>query len=230
MEVVILAGGIGSRLQSVVSEVPKCMAEVNGKPFLYYLFQYLIPFKPEQVILSLGYKHEIVEDWLTSLSLPFEVICKVEKSPLGTGGAIKYALSAVKGSDAIVINGDTFFDVDLTEIIQSHRQKEHIETTLALKQMRDFDRYGSVVLKPESQLIKGFEEKRFCKEGLINGGIYVIKRHALDTYPEKFSLENDYFAVKAKEQRLAGYISDGYFIDIGIPEDYSRAQKELGEK
>ncbi len=223
MEVIILAGGIGSRLQSVVSDVPKCMADVAGKPFLFYLFEYLKPFCPQRVILSLGYKHEVVEKWVEGLDLPFEIVNKVEQSPLGTGGAIKYALSEVSEEMAIVINGDTFFDVDL-KLLQSFHQSHDGEATLALKSLKSFDRYGSVLINESSQ-ITSFEEKRYCEEGLINGGIYVLNKNILDRFPEKFSMENDYFAVKVQEGNLAGYVSDGYFIDIGIPEDYEKAQQ-----
>lgn len=227
MEVVILAGGIGSRLRSVVSEVPKCMAEVNGKPFLHYLFQYLMPFNPERVILSLGYKHEIVEHWIASLILPFEVVNRVESSPLGTGGAIKDALSAVKGKDAIVLNGDTFFEVDLSDFLHFHQKKQGVEVSLALKPMRDFDRYGSVTIDPTTHIISGFEEKKLCEEGLINGGVYAINKQTLASFPEKFSMENDYFTAKVNEKKLSGYVCDGYFIDIGIPDDYEKAQQSL---
>ncbi len=224
MEVIILAGGIGSRLQSVVSDVPKCMAEVSGKPFLHYLFKYLEPYGPQRVILSLGYKHEIVEKWIGALDLPFEVLNKVEQSPLGTGGAIKYALSAVTEQSAIVINGDTFFDVDLKRLLRFH-QLQGVETTLALKPLKDFDRYGTVSFDKETNRIVRFEEKKYCSDGLINGGIYAINKHALDAFPEKFSMENDYFAVKVSDNKLSGFISYGYFIDIGIPEDYEKAQQ-----
>ncbi len=224
MEVIILAGGIGSRLQSVVNDVPKCMATVAGKPFLFYLFEYLIPFHPEKVILSLGYKHEIVEEWVSRLDLPFEIVNKIEKTPLGTGGAIKYALSAVTEDTAIVMNGDTFFDVDLKQL-QLFHQSQKGETTFALSLLSQFDRYGSVLLDKENNRIIRFEEKKYCDKGLINGGIYVLNKTVLDDFPEKFSMENDYFANKVLTGELSGYISNGYFIDIGIPEDYEKAQQ-----
>jgi len=223
MEVIILAGGIGSRLQSVVSDVPKCMADVAEKPFLFYLFEYLKPFCPQRVILSLGYKHEIVEEWVSGLDLPFEIVNKVEQSPLGTGGAIKYALSEISEETAIVINGDTFFDVDL-KALQSFHLSRQGEATLALKVLKNFDRYGSV-LTDKSGIITNFEEKKYCEAGQINGGVYVLNKNILDNFPEKFSMENDYFAEKVLENKLTGYVSDGYFIDIGIPEDYEKAQQ-----
>ena len=223
MEVIILAGGIGSRLQSVVSDVPKCMADVAEKPFLFYLFEYLKSFCPQRVILSLGYKHEIVEEWVSGLDLPFEIVNKVEQSPLGTGGAIKYALSEISEETAIVINGDTFFDVDLTALQSFHLSRQG-EATLALKVLKNFDRYGSV-LTDKLGIITNFEEKKYCEAGQINGGVYVLSKNILDNFPEKFSMENDYFSEKVLENKLTGYVSDGYFIDIGIPEDYEKAQQ-----
>ncbi len=224
MEIIILAGGFGSRLQSVVSDVPKCMAPVDGKPFLHYLFKYLVPFQPEKVILSLGYKHEVVEQWLKTIESPFEIVQKVEQSPLGTGGAIKYALAEVDGDSAVVINGDTYFDVDLNRFLHFHRM-QGVETSLALKPMRNFNRYGSVLFDKDTNRIIRFEEKKYCSEGLINGGIYAIDKKVLDDFPEKFSMENDYFSRQVRKGGLAGFISQGYFIDIGIPEDYEKAQQ-----
>ncbi len=221
MEVIILAGGLGTRLQSLVNDIPKCMASVNGKPFLHYIFQYLIPFHPSRVILSLGYKHGIVEEWLQEAVLSFEVVTKVEIHPLGTGGAVKFAMSEVKEDAAVIINGDTFYDVDLSAMMTFYHS-ENREALLALKPMRQFDRYGSVRL--EGNKLTGFEEKKYCEEGMINGGIYVLSKTALDCFPEKFSLEKDYFEKKASEGKLAGFISEGFFIDIGIPEDYQKAQ------
>ena len=227
MEIIILAGGVGSRLQSVVNDVPKCMANVAGKPFLFYLFEYLKPFCPTKVVLSLGYKHEIVEKWVSGLNLPFEIVNKVEQSPLGTGGAIKYALSEISEETAIVINGDTFFDVDLKSLQAFHLSCQG-EATLALKALKDFDRYGSVFTNAAG-VITSFEEKKYCAVGQINGGIYVLNKNILDNFPEKFSMENNYFAEKMLEGKLSGYVSDGYFIDIGIPEDYEKAQQVFTE-
>jgi D-glycero-alpha-D-manno-heptose 1-phosphate guanylyltransferase len=229
MEVIILAGGIGSRLRPVVSDVPKCMANVAGKPFLHYLLQYLAAFRTKRVILSLGYKHETVEAWIKTQNLPFEVVNRVEQTPLGTGGAIRYALSAVEGDVAMVINGDTFFDLDPVQFSQFHLATQ-AEATLALKPMKNFDRYGAVILDPDSHRIIRFEEKQHRTEGLINGGVYALQRNALDDFPERFSMENDYFAVKVSENLLAGYVSDRFFIDIGIPEDYLQAQQLFGNR
>ncbi|MDL2224577.1 nucleotidyltransferase family protein [Bacteroidales bacterium OttesenSCG-928-M06] len=228
MEVIILAGGKGTRLQSVVSDVPKCMAEVAGKPFLHYLFQQLIPFCPDHIVLSLGYKHTIVEEWIKTQKLPFKVTCKVEHEPLGTGGAIKYAFSAVDSDSAVVINGDTFFDVNLNEFYSWYKLQKP-DVAIVLKEMDEFDRYGSVDFNQESYSIINFNEKQYKEHGFINGGIYALKKESLSSFPVKFSLENDYFPLKVKENSIIGFVSEGMFIDIGIPSDYKKAQTVFSE-
>lgn len=225
MEVVILAGGLGTRLKSVVSG-PKCMAEVSGHPFLHYLFSYISPFHPTRVILSLGYKHEEVEAWVNANAFPYPVIFKVEQEPLGTGGAIRYALTEATEEQVVILNGDTFFQVDLDNLLAFHRNHA-AKASLALKPMSHFDRYGMVRFEPEDGRILSFEEKKYCPSGVINGGVYVINREQLAPFPDKFSLEKDFFEKEVRRGGLYGFVSDTYFIDIGIPEDYRKAQIEF---
>lgn len=230
MEAIILAGGLGTRLRSVVSEVPKCMAPVCGKPFLFFLLRYLAQFKEiDRVILSVGYLREIIMEWIPTIELPFEIAYAIEETPLGTAGGIKLALQQVKGEEALILNGDTFFDVNLTELSTTgKRNKEAI--SLALKRMTDFDRYGTVNLDKES-VIEQFQEKKPCKEGLINGGVYYIdlKKITLAEFPDKGSFEKEVLEKNVAKKNLRGYISDGYFIDIGIPEDYQKANVDFSE-
>ncbi|MDH6306795.1 D-glycero-alpha-D-manno-heptose 1-phosphate guanylyltransferase [Parabacteroides sp. PF5-5] len=225
MEAIILAGGMGTRLRSVVSDIPKCMAPVAGKPFLYYLLATLEKAGFEHIILSLGYKHHDIEDWLDTLSFSMRISFVVEKEPLGTGGAVKYALSQAEQSDIFILNGDTFLGVDYAGMLELHQQTKAL-ATLALKRMEDFDRYGVVEMDASCQITR-FLEKQPCTDGLINGGTYLIRKESLETYPDKFSLEKDFFEKRVSTDMLAGFSSDGYFIDIGIPEDYIRAQKDF---
>lgn len=228
MEVIILAGGLGTRLRSVVSEVPKCMAPVGGKPFLWYLLKYLSAYDVQKVILSVGYLKEVIYQWIEENkdSFPFEFIFAIEDQPLGTGGGIKLALSKAKGDNVYVLNGDTFFDVDLRELLTRHAQSIS-PITMALKPMCDFDRYGSVILNDNK--IEQFKEKCFCKKGLINGGVYLVRRNAqlFEGLPQKFSFETAVLEAHCKKGKLQGVVQDGYFIDIGIPNDYQRANVEL---
>lgn len=224
-ECIILAGGFGTRLQSVVNDRPKCLAPIGDNPFLEYLLSYLVQQGVQHVVLSLGYKHELVEEWLLSYQAPLHITMVVEKEPLGTGGGIRLALQQTFGASVFVVNGDTFFPVQLEKLLHIH-QKGRFKATLALKPLRDFDRYGSVEL--EDQRITAFREKQFCADGLINGGVYLLQRDVLDHLPEKFSFEQDFLEREVDRSTIGGYVEDAYFIDIGVPEDYKRAQKELG--
>ncbi len=228
MEIVILAGGLGTRLRSVVKEVPKCMAPVAGKPFLWYLLKYLSRFDVSRVILSVGYLREVVCKWIEEVKdeFPFEFGYAIEDVPLGTGGGIRLALSKASDSDIAVLNGDTFFDIDLNALMEAHKRL-NAAITLALKPMRKFDRYGSVVVDYNNNRIRQFKEKAYCEEGLINGGVYIIRRlePIFDGLPEKFSFEDAVLEPQCQFDKLFGIIQNGYFIDIGIPEDYSRANE-----
>lgn len=223
MEAIVLAGGLGTRLQGVIGAMPKCMAPVNGKPFLSYLFDYLDQQKCTRVILSLGYKHRMITDWIEDQFLTFEVDCVIENEPLGTGGGILAAVEEAETDDVAVLNGDTMFKVELAGMLAFHRAQK-AATTLALKEMHRFDRYGVVNIGADAA-ITSFEEKQFKESGLINGGIYYINRDQFlaKNLPEKFSFEKDYLEKYAAEKKFYGYVSEGYFIDIGIPTDYEQA-------
>lgn len=226
-ECIILAGGLGTRLQSVVSDVPKCMAEVAGKPFLSHLFDYAKKQQFDHLTLSLGYKSEVVLQWLDSKSYPFRISYVVEDSPLGTGGAIKLAFDKVETDKAFIFNGDTFFDVDTTLLAEFHKEKNAM-ISLALKPMTDFDRYGSVDLDEKERIIR-FNEKQHCANGLINGGVYVINKNLFSTLslPEKFSFEKDVMETHINDIPFYGCVQDGYFIDIGIPSDFAKANQDF---
>lgn len=228
-DAVILAGGLGTRLRSVVSDVPKCMAPVAGRPFLEWILAWIEPFRPNKIVLSLGYLSEVVTDWLqTSMkdySIPIEWV--VEEAPLGTGGGIMLALTKVTAPQCIILNGDTFFDVDLNALC-SKRMSDATPITIALKPMEHFDRYGSVTLAQDGHILS-FNEKRYCDEGLINGGIYCMDCNAglMSGKRGRFSFEKDVLEPQSALGNLSGYVSVGSFIDIGIPQDYASAQTFL---
>ncbi|WP_029904124.1 nucleotidyltransferase family protein [Prevotella sp. 10(H)] len=229
-ECVILAGGFGTRLQTVVKDVPKCMAEVAGRPFLSYLFDYAVEQEFDHIILSLGYKSDVVIQWLDNQNAPFKISYVVEEYPLGTGGAIKLAFEEVTGKDAFVINGDTFFDIDSNSLMEFHKSK-NADISLALKPMADFDRYGSVDLDKCGRIMH-FNEKQYQKEGLINGGVYIISKDIFSklNLPEKFSFEKDVMESHIEDINIYGCIQDNYFIDIGIPSDFEKANKDFAQK
>lgn len=230
MECILLAGGQGTRLRSVVSDLPKCLAPVAGKPFLSYILESLESSGFSKIILSLGYRHEAVEEWLKEYKGSAEIITVVEPEPLGTGGAVKFAIEnaplSEECSEVAVLNADTFLGIDFKKMLKQHKDNNAL-ITIALKQMSDFNRYGEVVLDQVSNKILKFKEKHFCKKGLINGGVYILSRTLLDNYSEKFSMETDVF--ERIQSGVYGYVTDGYFIDIGIPEDYGTAQSDFAE-
>ncbi|NVN98372.1 MAG: NTP transferase domain-containing protein [Geobacteraceae bacterium] len=225
MEAIILAGGLGTRLRSVVSDVPKPMADIGGKPFLFYLFAYLKSLAVDRFIVSSGFKYEIIEKYFGSAFANLPLLYSIEEQPLGTGGAIKKALSDCTADHVIVVNGDTFFPVDLTAMMQKHINTG-AAVTIALKNMTNFDRYGTVTL--DDTRIVAFREKQLCSSGYINGGTYIIRRdifHGVEL-PSRFSFEADFLVKFAQSFMMTGFVSDSYFIDIGIPDDYEKARIE----
>jgi D-glycero-alpha-D-manno-heptose 1-phosphate guanylyltransferase len=226
-EAIILAGGLGTRLRDAVPDLPKCMAPVAGHPFLYYIIRYLESQGVRRFVFSLGYRHDVVEDFLHNHFPKLDYTCVIEPAPLKTGGAIKLALSAVESEDVIVMNGDTLFKVMLKELEGVHLQQQ-AACTLALKPMVRFDRYGAVATNKDGRII-AFEEKKYLDSGNINGGVYLLNKGKFLTHdwPEVFSFESDYLQRESNTKDFFGVIQDRYFIDIGIPEDFNKAQIDL---
>lgn len=221
-EAIVLAGGFGSRLKAVVSDVPKPMADVNGKPFLYYLLDYLKQQGIEKVILSVGYKHESIIDFFGDHFLQMDIEYAIEKEPLGTGGAIKLAMQKIEAEYCYVLNGDTYFNIDLKLLNSSSK-----ECVLAAKEMVDFDRYGSLQIN-ENGIVEGFNEKKQCKSGWINGGIYRIHKNLLSAIrQDSFSFETEVLEPLSKAAKLEAINYTNYFMDIGIPEDYAQFKKDI---
>ncbi len=226
-EAIILAGGLGTRLREAVPDLPKCMAPVAGRPFLFYVINYLRSQGIEQFIFSLGYKYELIQEYLHTQFPTLRYQCVIEEEPLGTGGAIQSACIKAAEKNVVVANGDTLFTVDLHKAFLFHNHNM-AGCTLLLKPMTNFDRYGVVELDDE-MLVKDFKEKQFYQQGTINGGIYLLNTAKFldEEFPAKFSFEKNYLEALYKERRIYGQVQDEYFIDIGIPEDYNRAQVEL---
>ena len=227
MECIVLAGGLGTRLRGAIGDFPKCMAPVNDQPFLHYILNYLQQQSCTRLILSLGYKHEIITEWLRTQTIPFAIDFVIEYEPLGTGGGIRLALQKAKSQHVYVLNGDTFFKVNLHEMYQFHIQQQ-AGATLALKPMQNFERYG-VVNTDDKHCVLTFEEKQYRAQGNINGGIYVLNKDFVmqKKLPAKCSFEKDFFEAFVHEKHFSAFISDSYFIDIGIPEDYEKAQLDF---
>lgn len=226
-EAIVLAGGMGTRLRSVVPDLPKCLAPIAGKPFLEYLLTCYRKQGVRRFIFALGYKTKMVESFLQETLFPSEYAFSVETEPLGTGGAIYMACSQVSGSDVIVLNADTFFGINLKDLSSVHLDKK-ADCTMALKPMKQFERYGAVE-KNNQQQVTGFSEKKYTESGLINGGVYAlnVRNFLAKASPSPFSFEKDYLGMEYPNGKIYEMTSDAYFIDIGIPEDYKRAQAEL---
>jgi len=223
-EAIILAGGLGTRLRSAVPDLPKCMAPVNGKPFIGYVIEYLKTQGITTFILSLGYKSEAITDYIYSTYPSLNVKVVIEEEPLGTGGAIKLACSKAIEQNVLVTNGDTLFSVDIQKLIQYHLQSQS-NCTLSLKPMSNFDRYGVVELT-ETGRIASFNEKKYYDKGLINGGLYILNVANFLNIPseQKFSFEKDFLEAYFQTVPMFGQEQDAYFIDIGIPKDFQQAQ------
>jgi D-glycero-alpha-D-manno-heptose 1-phosphate guanylyltransferase len=226
-EAIILAGGLGTRLRDAVPDLPKCMAPVAGRPFVSFVIDYLRMQGIERFIFSLGYKSGVIEEFLQKEYPTLDYTSVIEQEPLGTGGAIHLAIKKTVSRNIVVVNGDTLFKISLRDLFKTHLHN-NAESTLALKPMQNFDRYGVVEID-DNEKISSFKEKQFYADGMINGGMYVLDREKflLRSFPEKFSFEKDYLEAFCKEGRFYASIQNGYFIDIGIPEDYQKAQLEL---
>lgn len=220
-ECIILAGGLGSRLGEIAVDDPKCLVNILGKPFIHYLFDYLIRENFDHVILSLGYGATRISTWLETNKYPFDITMLVEKEQLGTGGAIKNVITAVRGDSSFVMNGDTLFKVD-TDAMQDVHLKKTSDITIALKPMMDIERYGSVRMNNDDRIIR-FKEKEPLEQGLINGGIYIVRKSLFEKIDQTvFSFEKEVLEYTDQFQ-VYGYVDDAYFIDIGTPKDYKRA-------
>lgn len=214
MQAIVLAGGLGTRLKSVVQDLPKPMAPINGKPFLAFVLECLKKQGITEVILSVSYKYELIQEYFKDEFEGMKIRYNIEKELLGTGGAIKDALKLIQ-NQAYVLNGDTIFDIDLKKLVLNDSK-----ICIALKQMQNFDRYGTVNVDDQG-IVTSFEEKVFKKQALINGGVYLLKKDLFDEFnlEKKFSFE-EFLQANYKILKIQTQIFDGYFIDIGIPQDY----------
>lgn len=230
MEAIVLAGGLGTRLKNVINDIPKPMALINKRPFLEYMLNYLDKSKIQKVILSVGYKHEVIYNYFKDKYKNLDLIYSVEDEPLGTGGGIMKATNFIENDIYFVINGDTMFDIDLKHLYHSHLDAD-ADVSIALKYMNENSRYGSVKIDAQNKVTGFVEKSNIPSQSYINGGIYLIMKNKFnkDDYPAKFSFEKDYLEKQFNTININGFAYNNYFLDIGIPEDYKLAQKEFKE-
>ncbi|HPG31569.1 MAG TPA: nucleotidyltransferase family protein [bacterium] len=220
MYAIILAGGFGTRLKRVIDDVPKPMAPVAGKPFLEYIIRGLVKQGIKRIILSTGYKTGIIEEYFKNGKwLGADISYSVELEPLGTGGAIKKALDAVDEERVFVMNGDSYFKIDVAAFEKFYLEKKTL-AALALVQVNDCSRFGTVITSNDSRII-GYSEKNNAGSGFINAGAYILNRTFADFYDQpKFSIERDVFP-KLIDKGIYGFKCQSFFIDMGIPETYN---------
>ena len=228
-EAIILAGGFGTRLQAVVSDVPKPMAPINNEPFLNYVFDYLLHYKIEHVVLSTGYLADKISDYYKNEYRGIKISYTKEETPLGTGGGIRLAMTKCDTSNVLVLNGDSFFDVNIKDHFNNHISKQS-DCSLALRKVFNASRYGTILLGT-GNAVETFKEKDNIEQaGLINGGVYILNRKLYLSKTNEavpFSIEKDFYESRINELHIFGFEYDGYFIDIGIPEDYNKAQTDF---
>ncbi len=232
-QAIILAGGLGSRLKSVVSDRPKPMALVAGRPFLAYQIEYLIAQGVQRVVLSVGYKKEQIIRHFAQHYSGIEIAYGVEENPMGTGGGLLLALQQSDQDEAVlVVNGDTWFPLDIAPMMHLH-QKKQADVTLALRKGAGEGRYGGIDLDGFQRIVN------FSSQGergdYINGGAYLVspacQRRWLAQGVRKCSLETDLLERGISEGlHCFGFPSDAAFIDIGLPADYARAANVINPK
>jgi D-glycero-alpha-D-manno-heptose 1-phosphate guanylyltransferase len=225
MEAVVLAGGLGTRLRSTVPDLPKAMAPVCGRPFLEILLSALAGKGCKRVVISLGYMADRVQAHFGQSFAGMDIVYEVETTPLGTGGALRRSLDRCEVDHVLVLNGDTYLDLEIDEL-ESHWKQEGLPIIVA-REVADTARYGRLTTK--GKRLVGFAEKGLSGRGLINAGHYLFPKDISRSFPaaESFSLENDFLVSAVGKRPFQVFTTRGQFIDIGVPEDYLRAQTEL---
>jgi D-glycero-alpha-D-manno-heptose 1-phosphate guanylyltransferase len=229
MEAIVLAGGLGTRLRSVVADLPKAMAPVAGRPFLAHLLDLLVDAGFESAVLAVGYRADAIREHFGERYRNLTLSYSVESEPLGTGGAMRLALRNATTDDVFVLNGDTFAVVDFRAMLEAHR-RAGAAMTVAVHAVPDTARYGSLALKGDR--IEGFREKGRHGPGWINAGVYVVPRSLFDhaRVDDAFSFESDFLVPGVDSLKPLAFPTHGLFIDIGVPEDYALAQSLLATR
>jgi NDP-sugar pyrophosphorylase family protein len=225
--VVILAGGLGTRLRSIVSDRPKVLADVHSRPFLTFLLDELVNASAQDVVLCTGYMADEVYKKFGKEYKSLRLLYSKEHKPLGTGGALRLALSMFKSDFVLVMNGDSFIRVNLTTYLNWFFDKKR-QAAILLTKVSDTARYGSVNIDHEEKITAFNEKETSLGAGLINAGIYLMKKSLIASIPTGrfYSLESELFP-NLVGKKLFGFCCNGPFVDIGIPESYTRAKHIL---
>ena len=234
MEAIILAGGLGTRLSSVVPSLPKPMAPIKGKPFLSYLFDYWLSQGVKHFILSVGYKHEVISAHFGTKYRDTDINYSIEDEALGTGGGLLLAIKKLRTKDPfLLLNGDTFFALNLNNLLEYHKNCKP-DMTVSLVKIKQNKRYSGVLLNNHGLISSINAPTNSSKNGMANGGVYIIESELFSKYqkyePKKCSLEEELLPqLLIQKKRIAGFTSKNSFIDIGIPHDYNLAADILSQ-
>lgn len=226
-EALILAGGLGKRLQPVVSVVPKPMAPVAGRPFLSWLLRYLQTQGFRRAVLSVGYKHDVITEYFGNRWQGLDVAYAVEDTPLGTGGGLAHALRSALEPEILILNGDTFLRIEyshLRSVLQSHPES-HL--SVALRRVASAERFGCAEVT--DGIVRRFAANGKTGPAFINAGVYCVRRDLMNRFPmpKCFSFEDEFLTARLDELLPAAFLSDDPFIDIGVPDSYAEAQSLL---
>ena len=225
-EAIVLAGGFGTRLRGIIDDVPKPLAPVACRPFLAWLLARLAAGGMRRCILATGYLSDVIEQRIGARWQGMEIAYSVEPEPLGTGGAIRLAATRLQGDAAHVLNGDTWLEYDPVALEDTARAAG-ASMTIALARVDDVARYGAVDI--DNGRVTGFREKGESGPGWINAGCYFLGADALAALPvrDAFSFEQDVLQPRVQARAVAAFTATAGFIDIGVPEDYARAQLQF---
>lgn len=232
MEAIVLAGGLGTRLRSVVPDLPKPLALVNGRPFLCYLLDFWIEQGVTRFVVSVGYKREAIQGYFGSSYKSADVAYAIEEEALGTGGGVIRALPLLRTEETfLVLNGDTFFAITLADLVRLHKETK-ADMTMSLVEVSANTRYSGVQLDDKGFVVSLEKRTGHSDNRVANGGVYLIERKTLSDFEsqpiKKTSLEDELIPVLLHgNKRIFGFTSSGSFLDIGIPEDYNRAAELL---
>lgn len=224
VDVVMLCGGMGTRLRPAVSDRPKPMAAVGRRPFLDVLIEHFRGFGARRFILCTGYMSEFIEDYYSRGGFEFEVLISKEHEPLGTGGAVKNAGSLISSSNFIVANGDSFCDVDMNELYGEHLNNRAAATITLTRPDGRVD-VGTVSIDGSGRILNFAEKEATGGELFVNAGVYVFNEDILSLIPaeKKVSLEKDLFPSLDKNI-FHGFVSGAGLLDIGTPERLEKAR------
>ena len=228
IDVVILCGGFGKRLQTVIKDIPKPMAKIKRRPFLDILVDFIASYGFRHFILCTGYKADTIEKYYRQKNSNLSIIFSRERKPLGTGGAIKNAKNYIKSSPFLVINGDSLCKINLIEFIDFHLKKEAL-ISIAVTNADVCDDYGVITINGLQRIVEFDEKAKGYKNRLINAGVYLLQREVFSLMPGKdnFSIERDFFPKNIK-RKLYAFETQESVIDIGTPERYKKAKHLLG--